>query len=412
MKDVFEKTIGPQLLQILQEKGMYPFFRVIESTQGTSVTHKNKQLIMMGSNNYLGLTHDKRVKKAAIDAIEEWGTGCTGSRFLNGNLLSHELLEDKLKNFFGYEAALVFSSGFLANQGAMSSLVGKDEYILSDSENHACIIEGCRLSPANVVVYSHNDMFDLEKKLKSLPPEAAKLIVTDGIFSMTGVMAKFDRIFELAKIYNARTYIDEAHSIGVVGRGGRGVASYFGVQADVLMGTFSKSLASQGGFICGSKEVVEWVKLNGRTMMFSAALSPSSVAAASAALDVLMEGPHLVQELANKSCYLKSAFDREGFNTLNSESSIIPIFVGDDINALSICVRLQQEGIFATPVVYPAVPKGQAIIRFSVMVNHSLKELDIVCEKMKMFKQQIGHISKTSLKSLHEIFDKPILDKN
>lgn len=359
---------------------MYPFFRTLQGTKGSNVIHNNQELVMLGSNNYLGLTHDPRVMDAAIDAVKKWGTGCTGSRFLNGNLELHEDLEKEIAEFYGFEASVVFASGFMANQGALTALVGEKDYIFSDEENHACIIEGCKLARAQVLVYRHNDMEHLEALLKSVPLDSGKLIVTDGVFSMTGRLAKYDQIHALAQKYSARTYVDDAHGAGTIGEGGRGTANHFGLQPDVLMGTFSKSFASQGGYICGTEELIEWIRHKARTFMFSAALAPASAASACKALSILKNEPEMVDKVRANAKYLKTAFDAAGFDTLNSQTCVIPVYIGADEGALYICQQLLEKGIFTTPVVYPAVPRGQAVIRCSVMATHTKDDLDKTIE--------------------------------
>jgi len=373
--DLFEKVKGLELVHLLRRTGYYPFFRKLEGTRGNNVVHKGQDLVMMGSNNYLGLTHDPRVIEAAVNAVKKWGVGCTGSRFLNGNLAIHEELEEKLADFFGYGDALVFASGFMANQGAITSLAGPGEYILSDKENHACIVEGCRLTGAKFMVYRHADMAHLEKLLASIPLDAGKLIITDGVFSMTGQLAPYDQIHALAQKYNARTYVDDAHGLGVVGEAGRGTAAHFGLKADILMGTFSKSLASQGGYICASADIVDWMRHKARTFMFSAALAPASVAAAMKALEILIEEPGRVDLVRDNAKFLKNALDEIGLDTMGTVTCVIPIFIGDDQTALGVCQRLLQEGVFTTPVVYPAVRKGQALVRCSVMATHTKEDL-------------------------------------
>ncbi len=374
--DLFQKLKGLQIVKIVKESGMYPFFRVLQGSKGNNVIHNNQTLVMMGSNNYLGLTHNPRVIEAAVEAVRHWGTGCTGSRFLNGNLSLHEELEKELAEFFGFESALVFASGFMANQGAIAAIVGENDYIFSDEENHACIIEGCKLTKAKVLVFRHGDTDHLEELLKTVPLDAGKLIIVDGVFSMTGHIAPYSRIHALAKKYNARTYIDDAHGAGTIGEGGRGTSSHFQLKPDVLMGTFSKSFASQGGFICGSKELIEWIQHKARTFMFSAALAPASAAAALEALRILKEEPMLVARVRENAQYLKNAFDKIGLNTMNTETCVIPVYVGADEGALYLCQQLLEKGVFVTPVVYPAVPKGQAIIRCSVMASHTKEDLD------------------------------------
>lgn len=387
--DIFDKTQGLGLVHLLRKVKLFPFFRIIDGTVGSKVTHEKRDLVMMGSNNYLGLTHDPRVIDASVEAVRRWGTGCTGSRFLNGNLALHEELEKELAAFLGYEEALVFASGFMANQGAITALTSSQDYIFSDSENHACIIEGCSLSKANILVYRHCDTDHLEELLKSVPLEAGKLIILDGVFSMTGHLAPFDKINELAKKYNARTYIDDAHGLGVVGPGGRGTGAHFGIQADVLMGTFSKSLASQGGFICASKDVIDWIKVKARTFMFSAALAPSSAAAALEALRILKAEPEIVARGQKNALYLKQKLDEAGFNTMGTETFVVPVFIGDDEVALVACQALLKMGVFTTPVAYPAVPRGQAIIRCSVMASHTLDDIEQAAAAFKQLAPMI-----------------------
>ncbi len=374
--ELFTKLQGLNLVNMVRQAKLYPFFRTLEGSVGNNVTHKGKNLVMMSSNNYLGLTHDPRVIDAAIEAVKYWGTGCTGSRFLNGNLVLHEKLESKLAEFLGTEAAIVFASGFLANQGAIPALAGKGDYIFSDAENHACIIEGCKASDAETLVYNHNDMDHLEKLLQSVPLDAGKLIVTDGVFSMTGKMAKYDVISRLAKKYGARTFLDDAHGLGVVGEGGRGTASSFDITADVIMGTFSKSLASQGGFVAGSAVLIDWLRHNARSFMFSAALAPASAAAALRSLEILIEEPERVDKAAANAAYFKEGLAQLGIDTMGSPTTIIPVFVGDDSVCLGVCQTLLKLGIFTTPVVYPAVPRGAALIRCSVMPTHTVEDLD------------------------------------
>jgi len=387
--DLFSKTKGLGIVHALRKANLYPFFRILEGSIGHNVKSSGKNLVMMSSNNYLGLTHDPRVQEASIEAIRYWGTGCTGSRFLNGNLSLHEQLEKQLAAFFGTESAIVFASGFLANEGAIPALAGEGDYIFSDEENHACIIEGCKISDAKVLVYRHADMEHLEELLKTVPLDAGKLIITDGVFSMTGHTAPYDKIYTLAKTYNARTYIDDAHGLGVIGQGGRGTASHYGLPADIIMGTFSKSLASQGGFIVGSTEIVDWLRHNARTFMFSAALAPASTAAAMKALEILNEEPERVEKAGQNAVYFKNGLKELGLNTMGSPTTIIPVFIGDDATCLGLCQTLLKLGVFTTPVVFPAVPKGHALIRCSVMPNHTKQDLDIALNAFAQVAQVI-----------------------
>jgi len=387
--DFFANLNGHTLISFLKRANLYPFFRKIDATSGGRVHHDGRELIMMGSNNYLGLTHERKVMNAAIAAIGEWGTGCTGSRFLNGNLAIHESLESELSEFFEYDDALVFASGFMANLGALSCIVGKGDYIFSDDENHACIIEGCKQSGAEILIFKHNDMTDLELKLKTVPETAKKLIVTDAVFSMDGSVAKFGEIHRLARIYGAKTYVDEAHSVGVIGKNGRGISELCGVKADIMMGTFSKSLASQGGFICASHEVIDWIRLKGRTFMFSAALSPANVAAAIASLRILREEPQRVQILRKNALYLRNALSEMGLPVAASDSSIISIPIGDEVKTLSLSKDFQSAGVFITPVVFPAVPRNQGSVRCSVMATHSIEDLQLVVKTFERYKDLI-----------------------
>jgi len=403
--DIFKKTKGLKLVNFLKQADLYPFLREIEGSSGSNVVFGEKELIMLGSNNYLGLTHRQRVIDAAKASLDKWGTGCTGSRFLNGNLSLHTKLEKKLSEFLGFEDSVVFASGFMANQGAIQALTGEGEYIFSDSENHACIIEGCQISAAKTIVYENHNMKDLEEKLKSVPLDAGKLIITDGVFSMNGSIAKYDVIHELSRKYNARTYVDEAHSLGTIGESGKGTSAHFNLKPDIIMGTFSKTFASQGGFICASKEVVDWIKHKGKTFMFSAALAPASTAAALEALEVLIEEPQLVDEVNKRASHLKKGFENLGFNTMNAETCVIPIFIGDDKKALKISSELVKQGVFVTPVVFPAVPAGHALIRCSVMATHTYEELDRALAVLKAFAPAINDQSEVNGVSLHKLLN-------
>ncbi len=409
--DIFQKTKGLGLVKMLKQANLYPFFRTLEGSSGNNVLFQDQSLVMMSSNNYLGLTHDPRVQEASITAIRKWGTGCTGSRFLNGNLKLHEDLENELKSWLGVEDVMVYASGFLANQGAIAAITEKGDYIFSDKENHACIIEGCRTSQGTCVVYKHNDMEDLEKKLQEVPLDAGKIIIADGIFSMTGRIAKFDQIYELAKKYNARTYIDDAHGLGVIGKGGRGTASYFGKEADIIMGTFSKTFASQGGFIASHRQICEWLRVKARTFMFSAALAPAAAAAALKALQILRDEPEIVDCVQKNALYLKKGFEAAGLNTMGTETCVIPVFIGSDEMSFLICQQLLKAGIFTTPVPYPAVPKGHAIIRCSVMATHTQEDLNRAIEAFAnlapTIKEANNNVNKTPLIDMLDLKDPP-----
>lgn len=387
--ELFDKTNGLGLVHMLKEAGLYPFFRTLEGSHGNNVRYAGQDLVMMGSNNYMGLTHDPRVIDAAVKATEQWGTGCTGSRLLNGNLALHEQLERELAKFLGFEDCMVYAAGFMANQGAIPAIAGKDDFIFSDGENHACIIDACKLSKAKTIVYKHSDMADLESLLASVPLDSGKLIITDGVFSMTGKLAKYDQIYALAKKYNARTYIDDAHGLGVVGKGGRGTADHFGLPVDMLMGTFSKTLASQGGFVCASKPVIDWLRHKARTFWFSAGLAPACAAAALKALEILELEPERVTKCKENAVYLKQKFEEMGFNTMGTETCVIPVFIGSDEAALYVCQELLKVGVFTTPVVYPAVPRGAALVRCSVMATHTKSDLDIAISAFDSVKEII-----------------------
>ena len=376
--DIFAKTQGLKIVDLLKQKEIYPYYRMIESQCQTQITAKGRKMIMMGSNNYLGLSQHPQVIAAAKKAIDQWGAGCSGSRLLNGHLAIHEELEHKLAAFLGFESCLIFASGFMANQGALSALAGKQDILLSDKENHACIIDGCRLSDAEVITFDGNHVEDLENQLGVLSPQSGKMLVTDSVFSMSGRVADLRGLKGLAQKYGVRLFVDEAHGFGVLGPGGRGVSAAQKVQADVYMGTFSKTLGSQGGFVCSRQEVTDWLRVNARTMMFSAALSPANVAAASAALNVLIAEPERVEELQKKTCWFRQELERDHLAVMGRGSAIIPVCVGVD----QLCFELAQDffthGVFVTPVIFPAVPKGQASLRFVITSDHQYPELEKV----------------------------------
>ncbi len=382
MADLFSKCYNFTRARQAMEEGWYPYFKAIDSGASTRVIIDGKELIMIGSNNYLGLTQDPRVKKAAMEAVEKYGSGCTGSRFLNGTLTLHEELESQLADFMQREAALVFSTGFQTNLGTIATLVGKDDLIFADRDNHASIVDGCRLSFGRTIKYRHNDMEDLERKLAANPNSGGKLLVADGVFSMGGDILDLPHLVKLAKKYGARTMVDDAHSIGVLGAHGRGTAEHFGLedQVDLVMGTFSKSFASLGGFIAGESRVVDYVKHHARALIFSASPTPAAVAAVLAALEILRNEPERRERLWANVRKMKQAFDEMGFNTGNTQTPIIPIIIGDDMKTFEFWRELYQNGVFANPVISPAVPPGQSLIRTSYMATHSDEELDTVLQ--------------------------------
>ena len=366
----------------LQSMDMYPFFRAIESSAGPMVSTAGKKLVMIGSNNYLGLTEHPRVKEAAVKAIEKYGTGCTGSRLLNGNLDLHEELEEALCKYLKREATLVYASGFLANLGAISSLAGRKDIIFSDKENHASIVEGQSSSLAKTVRYRHNDMNELERLLKEYSHVPGKLIISDGIFSMTGRIANMPKIVALASQYGARVYCDSAHDLGVLGPEGRGISQHFNLneKVDVVMATFSKSFASSGGFVSASKEVIHFLKHNSRSFIFSAALPPASTAAVLECIKLVQEDDSILKNLWKNVNKMRTAFRELNYDTMGSSTPIIPVLIGDDQKAFLFTKRLYELGIFATPVVPPAVPPDMALIRTSYIATHTDTELDHVIE--------------------------------
>jgi 8-amino-7-oxononanoate synthase len=392
--DVFEKcskiyahTLG------LKEKGHYFFFRKLESPQDAEVVVNGKRLIMIGSNNYLGLTNHPRVKEAAIKAIEKFGCGCAGSRYLNGNLEIHEELEEKLARFFRKEAAVVFATGYQTNLGTISALLGRNDVAIIDKYDHASIIDGCRLSFGQVKRFRHNDMKDLERILEGTK-DKGKLIIVDGIFSMEGDIADVPSIVKLAKAYGARVMVDDAHAVGVLGEGGRGTAEHFALedQVDLIMGTYSKSLAAIGGFVAGPKEVIHFIKHVGRSMMFSASLPPSLVATVSTALDIIEEYPQLRIQLWKNTHKMLKGYKALGYDTGTSETPIVPIIIGDSIKVYEMCKLLFENGIFVNAVISPAVPPGRELLRTSYMATHTEEQLDRVLGAFKKVGKQMGLI--------------------
>lgn len=376
--------------------GMYPYFTPIQAVKGNRVVVDGREMIMVGSNNYLGLIDHPKVKKAAQEAIERYGVATCGSRFLNGTLDIHVELEERLARFTKKEAALTFSTGFQTNLGIISTLVDKDDYIIADRMVHASIIDACRLSYGNVVKFKHNDMNDLERILSSLPANGGKLIVVDGVFSMEGDMANLPEIIPLAKKYGARVMVDDAHGIGVLGKNGRGTAEHFGVEEDVdiIMGTFSKSFASLGGFVAGEKKVIQYIKHHARSLIFSASITPASVATALATLDIIENEPERRERLWAISEKMRRNFQALGFNTGDSQTQIIPIIVGEDEAAFMLWRLLREEGIFTTPTIYPAVPKGRALIRTSYSATHTDEDLKTILESFKKCGEIMGLITR------------------
>ncbi|MEW6586500.1 MAG: pyridoxal phosphate-dependent aminotransferase family protein [Nitrospirota bacterium] len=391
--DIFEKCSKFQKAKTLMSYGLYPYFRIIESAQDPEIFMNGRRMIMVGSNNYLGLTNHPKVKEAAIEAIKKYGTGCAGSRFLNGTLDIHVRLEERLAGFMRKEAALIFSTGFQVNLGVISALVGKDDIVIIDKMDHASIIDGCRLSFGEIRKYRHNDMTDLERVLKEYE-DKDKLVVIDGVFSMEGDIAHLPQIMALTRKYGARLMVDDAHGIGVLGKTGRGTAEHFGLEeeVDLIMGTYSKSLASIGGFISGSADVVHYIKHFARSLIFSASPPPASVASVSAALDIIEAEPERREQLWKITERMLTGFKSLGFHTGNSQTPIIPVVVGDDEKAFKMAMMLQEEGVFANVAVTPAVPNGMALIRTSYMATHTDEHLDIVLTAFEKVGKDLGII--------------------
>jgi 8-amino-7-oxononanoate synthase len=381
LADLFEKCYQFKRADELKAQGWYPYFKAIQSGADVEVVIDGKKLIMVGSNNYLGLTQDPRIKEAGHKAIDEFGSGCTGSRFLNGTLALHEKLEEKLAEFMNSEAVLIFSTGFQTNLGTIATLVGKDDVIFADRNNHASLVDGCRLSFGRLLRFKHNDMYDLERLLKN-NNGGGKIIVVDGVFSMEGNLTKLPEIVELGKKYGARIMVDDAHSIGVFGKHGRGTAEHFGLEKDVdiVVGTFSKSFASIGGYIAAEAKVIDYIKHHSRALIFSASMPPASVASVIKALEIIQNEPERREKLWRNVKKMKSAFDEMGFDTCGSESPVVPIVIGEDVKTFRFWTRLFESGVFANPAVPPAVPQGKSLIRTSYMATHTDTELNKVLD--------------------------------
>ena len=372
--------------QRLKAAGIYPYFRALESDQDTEVLINGKKVLMFGSNAYLGLTNHPKVKEAAIAATQKYGTGMAGSRFLNGTLDIHLELERKLAHFMNKEEAVVFSTGFSVNEGVLGCITGRDDYIIWDERDHASIIEGLRTSFSTKYKFRHNDMNSLEKQLKRCDPRKVKLIVVDGVFSMEGDLANLPEIMQLAHKYNANVMVDEAHGLGVLGKkySGRGVCDHFGVldDVDLVMGTFSKSLASIGGFIAGDYSVINYIRHNARTNIFSASITPAAAAAASAALDILKSEPERVKRLWELTDYAINQFRERGFELGPTATPILPLYVRDNDKTFLVTKLLFEEGIFVNPVVPPAVASNDTLIRYSLMATHTIEQIDISIERI------------------------------
>lgn len=392
--DIFDKCYNFTRADEAKAMGMYPYFTPIQEVKGNKVKVDGKEMIMVGSNNYLGLINHPRVMKAAQEAVDKYGVATCGSRFLNGTLDIHIELEKKLAEFMKKEAALAFSTGFQTNQGIISTLIGKGDSVITDKLVHASIIDACRLTFGNVYRFKHNDMADLEKVLSSLDKDAGKLVVVDGVFSMEGDLINLPEVVALSKKYSAKIMVDDAHGIGVMGKSGRGTSEHFGVEDDIdlVMGTFSKSISSLGGFVAGDAKVISYIKHFARALIFSASITPPSVATAIATVDIIQTEPDRREKLWKITKKMKSGFQALGFNTGPTETPIIPIIVGTDETAFMLWRLLREDGIFTNPVVYPAVPKGQSLIRTSYSATHTEEELDTVLVSFEKGGKQLGII--------------------
>ncbi len=392
--DVFQKCFDFKDAELIRGLGLYPYFRVIGSGQDPVVTMNGSSVIMLGSNNYLGLTNHPEVKAAAAVALAAYGTGTAGSRFLNGTLDIHVELEERLAAFMQREAALTFSTGFQVNLGVISSLIDRKDTVVLDNLDHACILDGARLSFGRILKYQHNDMASLEERLRSIDGGRGTLIVVDGVFSMEGDLADLPSIAKLAKRHHARLMVDDAHGVGVMGEHGRGTAEHFGLEDDVdlVMGTFSKSLAAVGGFVAGSRPVVEWIKHHARSLIFSAAPPPASVASVIKALEIIEREPERRAHLWDNTRYMKRELESLGYDTGASASPVIPLLVGEDMTAFRMTVRLQEEGVFVNPVITPAVPPDRAMIRTSYMATHTRDHLDRALAAIAKVGRELGVI--------------------
>jgi len=372
--------------------GLYPYFRKISSAQDTEVVINDQRVLMMGSNSYLGLTNHPKIKEAAAAAVQKYGTGCAGSRFLNGTLDIHLELEEALARLVNKEAVLLYSTGFQVNLGVISALVGKGDYVLGDKSNHASIVEGCLLAPGEFLRFPHKDLRGLENRLRNLEPEAGKLIVVDGVFSMEGDIIQLPELCRIAKEHGAAVMVDDAHAIGVLGKNGAGTANHFGLtdQVHLIMGTFSKSLASLGGFIASDAQTIDYLKHHSRPLIFSASMSPANAAAVLAALEIMISEPERIAQLWRNTERMKQGLLSLGFDLGESETPILPVYCRSLMRAFQFTSQIQEEGVFVNPVVSPAVPPGSELIRISLMATHTDKQIDFALDKMGKVGKRLG----------------------
>jgi 8-amino-7-oxononanoate synthase len=391
--DIFGKCFNYTTAKDAIKQGLYPYFIPLDENEGTEVIRNGHRLIMCGSNNYLGLTTHPRVKKAAMEALERYGSSCTGSRFLNGTLCLHEELEAKLAEWVGKEAALVFSTGMQVNLGTVSALVGRGDYVILDKDDHASIVDGARLGYGKIERFRHNDIEHLEKVLQSLPEEAGKLIVVDGLFSMEGDLAPLPEMVPVARKFGARIMVDDAHAMGVLG-GGRGTAAHYGMidQVDLIMSTFSKSFASLGGFVAGDEEIIHYVKHHARSLIFSASIPASNAVAALTALEIMKEEPERIARVNEIGERMRKAYQQLGYDTGHSVTPIVPIVIGDDERTFMAWKLLYENGVFVNPVISPAVAPGHQLLRTSYMATHTNDQLDRVVEIFEKVGHQLGLI--------------------
>lgn len=383
--DIFDKAFGYTKADEVKALGLYPYFKPLEATDGTIVEIEGNEVIMAGSNNYLGLTNDQRTIEAAQAAIVKYGTGCTGSRYLNGTLDIHIELEERLADFMNKESCVLFSTGYQTNEGSIQTIAGRNDIIFSDKDNHACIVVGTQCSVAKTMRYNHNDMDHLRRLLEKADPEAGKVIISDGVFSMSGTLAKIPELVALAKEFGARLYLDDAHAVGVIGEGGRGSASTFGLleEVDLISGTFSKSFASLGGFLVGQREVIEYIRHHSPAHIFSASMPPANVATVLKAMDIMAEEPRRLTRLHEISTYMRTELRKLGFNVWTSQTPIIPIVIGEMMLCFQFWKDLFEAGVYTNAVIPPAVPQGQSLLRTSYMASHTDEHLDRILEAFR-----------------------------
>ena len=383
--DIFNKAFGYTKADEVKALGLYPYFKPLEATDGTIVEIEGNEVIMAGSNNYLGLTNDQRTIEAAQAAIVKYGTGCTGSRYLNGTLDIHIKLEERLADFMNKESCVLFSTGYQTNEGSIQTIAGRNDIIFSDKDNHACIVVGTQCSVAKTMRYNHNDMDHLRRLLEKADPDVGKIIISDGVFSMSGTLAKIPELVALSKEFGARLYLDDAHAVGVIGEGGRGSASTFGLleEVDLISGTFSKSFASLGGFLVGQREVIEYIRHHSPAHIFSASMPPANVATVLKAMDIMAEEPWRLTRLHEISTYMRTELRKLGFNVWTSQTPIIPIVIGEMMLCFQFWKDLFEAGVYTNAVIPPAVPQGQSLLRTSYMASHTDEHLDRILEAFR-----------------------------